>query len=172
MGYLAAWRSDRRRFQHERELKSGDDLVARLDDVQVALEKLGESCAEMRNRALAWGGDPDKVAPSLQAAEDAYQDARALIARLNMRPFADRRVVEQAREAAGEMMVGIRLVRQAVMAHGFPALPESISTEVLAGIGQVPDAIDRGYAAAEQYEALAREAVGKLLGRPREIDLS
>lgn len=56
LGYVAAWRSDRRRFHHERALKASDDLRQRLDDVAAALENLGAASADLRQVILSYGG--------------------------------------------------------------------------------------------------------------------
>jgi hypothetical protein len=52
LGCLAAWRSDRRKFRHERELKAVDDLVALLDEGMVALGKLGKACSNLASAVV------------------------------------------------------------------------------------------------------------------------
>jgi hypothetical protein len=151
------------RFGHERRMKASDDLVALLDGVDVGLEELGGACAELSQYALAYGGEPQLVAPRLQVADDAYQKARALIERLGMRPHADARLVERARASADSMLDGIRLVRRAVIAH---PLGHPYSTEAQAALGGLPARINQGYESKRAYEILGREAIGRLLGHP------
>jgi hypothetical protein len=158
VGYFVAWRADQRRFRHERELKASDDLRMLLDDVEVALDRLAAACAEMRSQVLQHLGD-DRVIPSWRAADDAYQHARAVIARLGMRPHADAQLVKRARDAARGMFEAIRLVDVAILNHR-ANLPDLESDAAMA----VPAAINRGYEGRNTYEALAREALARLLG--------
>jgi hypothetical protein len=158
VGYWAAWRSDLRRFHHERRLDARDDLVRLLDDVEAALDNLGEKCADMRSQVVQHAGGPE-VGPSLIEAQRAFQHARALIARLRMRPYADQTLIEQAQTAANEMQKAIHLARTAIVSHR----AGMIADEMAAAVG-VPDAVEHGYTATEEYETLAREAVGRLIG--------
>jgi hypothetical protein len=163
LGYIAGWRSDMRRFWHDRQLKAADDLVALLDDIEVALDKLGEACAEMRSQSMQYWNTPEVVGPSLQAAEDVYQNARALIARLRMRPYADPELVKKAGAAAACMLEAIRIVRRAIVGQ---STEQPLPSAVTATLGDVPAAVDRGYEGMRVYEAAAREAVARLLGAP------
>jgi hypothetical protein len=158
LGYLAAWRSDIRKFRHERELKASNDLQARLDDVAVALDNLGDACAAMRSEVLQYLGD-DRVIPSWRAADDAYQHTRALIERLGMRPHADLKLVEEANGAARAMLEAIRLVDEAIINHR--ARRPDADSDAVSGVA---DAIERGYARRRAFENLARSVVGRLIG--------
>ena len=159
VGYWAAARSDRRRFKHEQQLKASDDLIARLDDVAVALDQLAGACANMRSAVLSYDADPDRVWTPLLTAEDAYQKARGLIARLGMRSHADPALLEKARAAADRMLDGIREVRAATikarLKSGIPPYTD---------VAVVMNSIEAGYEARREYETHAREAIGNLLG--------
>jgi hypothetical protein len=160
LGYVAGWRSDRRRFRHERTLKASDDLRDRIDDVAAALEDLGGACAEMRQVVLSAGPDLERVPPRLQVAEDAFQAARASIARLGMRPHADESLNESATVASGKMLDAIRAVRAALTwKRAKPDGPEATQELIpLAGF------IEEGYAATRMFQEDAREAIAALLG--------
>jgi hypothetical protein len=167
VGPVGNWLADRRRFSHERKLKSADDLRELIDQVEVALDQLGAACAEMRQRVVPYGGDPERVGPSLHKAEDAYQNARAVIARLSMRPHAGDDLVRQAKGAADHFLEANKLVRTAVVIASMgEQAPMELKTSGLSGLGEVGGAIERGYSATHDYEESARAAVVKLLGSP------
>ncbi len=157
LGYIAAWRGDRRRFGHERTLKASDDLIARLDGVATALENLGSASAELRQIALAAGPRHEQVQPRVLSAEDAYQVARASIARLGMRPHAGEDVMEIATAAATMMLDAIRIVRSA-------ALDDAAAHR---NLGSVVDLIDSGYDYTTRFQEQARAAIADLLSTGR-----
>lgn len=167
--------SDQRRFEHERRMRSGDDLLDLIEQVEVALDQLGAASAEMRQMTVRHGGKPE-VGPSLAKAEDAYQHARGLIARLGMRPHADPDLVGEA-QAAADFFLGVNtLVRKAMVAYEIApqagGQPNPEVSEGFAALGEVPAAVERGYAATKTYEQSARAAVGKLLGSPTSPDVA
>ncbi len=166
----SAREADERRFDHERKLKSSDDLIARVDDVAVALDELGAACATMRQAFLSLGvSDIGAVWPLVRAAEDAYQRAQALNSRLGMRPHAHDQVLKKGEAAAASMNDAIRHAREALIrrraasrAVGVTAA-EAFAAEAM---GPVIESIEQGYKRTKEYEALARVAIGKLLAAP------
>jgi len=116
LGYGAAWIADRRRFRQEQRLKASDDLIARIDDVATALEELGASAARMRRVALVVGPEPNIVEPLVEEGEDAFQRARASVARLRMRPHAPEAILVVADESTKSMVEAITIVRSALVA--------------------------------------------------------
>ncbi len=156
-------RKDERQFDHERRLKSVDDLVSRIDDVEAALENLGEKCAVMRQKAMTHGDDPNELGQPLQVAEDAYQAARASVARLAIRPHAGERLVAGATTAAEAYLGAINSVRSALIGRrmGIHQPPES-----LMALTNVPEQVEDGIQRTRQFEEAAREALERLLGSP------
>ena len=167
VGPVGNWLADRRRFTHDSNLKSSDDLLSLIDQVEVALDQLGVACAEMRRQVVLYESDPVRVGPSLQNAQDAYQPARALIARLRMRPHASDDLVERAKTAADHFQKATRLVRKALVIRqlGERATQEA-RMDGRTALENVPDAVEKGYAATRDYENSARLAVSQLLGTP------
>lgn len=163
LGVLASRWADRRKFAHERNLKASDDLIARIDDVASALEKLGEACAVMRQSFLSLGvADTKAVWPLVRAAEDAYQRTRALNARLGIRPHADPDLLAKAEAAASSLLSAVRDVRMALIhADTVRATGQEPLDEL--PIGSVMENIDTGYTQTREYHAQARVAVGNLL---------
>jgi hypothetical protein len=164
LAILASRWSDRRRFAHERKLKASDDLIERIDDVAVSLDELGGACATMRQAFLAWGvSAPDKVQPLMLAAEDAYQRARALNARLGIRPYANQEVLAKAEAAAKSLHESAKAVRGALIRR--QAASAATGQESLAElpVGPVMEHIETGYKQIAEYHEKARVAVGKLL---------
>ena len=83
-----------------------------LEEVQVALEALGDKSATLRGRYLAVAATrPDEMWPRIHEAEDAFQSARAAIARLGMQPSADKALVTTADDAAKAHHAAVRTVR-------------------------------------------------------------
>ena len=173
-GLLGGWLADRRRsfedrrkaehqLDHDRRLKSVDDLVSRIDEVEARLEDLGEKCATMRQQAMTHGDDPKELGPSLQAAEDSYQATRASIARLGIRPHAGSVLVQKATAAADAYLGAIESVRHALIGR---SMGRHQSEESIMAITEVPEKVDHGINATRVYEAAAREALERLLGSP------
>ena len=181
LGYVAAARSDRRRIaherelkaidvKHERELKASDDLVALLDDVQIALDRLEQACADLRvgfmilerRDVLSFDRlDREKFDPRIVEANRARQDVRALIARLRMRPHANPELVnrvEAAEKALGDALNHMQFAR------GVIELDPQEEAAARKALSKVPGLLDRGREEARAYERLAREAVGHLIG--------
>ena len=166
LGYVAAWLSDKRKFRHERELKASDDLVALLDDVQIAIDRLWAACNDLTvgftilSKVGFDGLDAEKFDPRFATALRADQDARALVARLRMRPHADPELVSRAEAAEGLLQDALNHMRFARAVVGVGA-PTEEATERLS---DVPDLLKRARQEVRAYEALARDAVGKLIG--------
>lgn len=156
-------RKDERQFDHDRRLKSVDDLVSRIDEVEAALEDLGEKCATMRQKALIHGDDPKEVGPPVPEAQDSYQRARASIARLGIRPHAGRGLVDKASAAAGHYLDAYDAAHRALVGR---TLGPHQSAESLMAITQIPEHVEQGIQATREYEAAARQALEGLLGSP------
>jgi hypothetical protein len=154
-GIAGTWR----RFGHERKLKATDDLVQRLDEVEVALTRLSDACAAMRVQTIQYRGDPEQVGDSWVLAVEAYHDARAVVARLSMRPHADRRLVDKANAVTKSMYEAIDAVGNAVKSHRAGRF-EMEGDALL----KVHPSIEAGDAATREYEALARDALDRLIG--------
>lgn len=169
LAYVAAALSDRRHFRHERGLKASDDLRERLDDVAAALEDLGAACAVMRGAVLHHAGSPVQVGPPAVDAGDAYQQARARIARLGMRSHAPGETVAKAQAAADAFREAIQLVREATVAEGMAATTKSqtvldLVTRTNLALSNVPAKVETGYERTRQFETAARDALERLLG--------
>jgi hypothetical protein len=166
LGYLAGWWSDRSRFRHERTLNATDDLIARIDEVAGNLEALGATCATMRQVVLVVGGDTERVPPVLEPAEDAYQVARASIARLGMRPHSGDELPEAATAASKRMMNAIEIVRAALIdqqSHGH------LTPNVRQDIGTLPAVIDDGYGLTRAFQDQARDTLAEITGPPQSV---
>jgi hypothetical protein len=156
--------ADRRRFEHERKLKASDDLIERIDEVGAALGELGAACATTRQVFLALAAsEPDKLWPPIRDAEDAYQRARALTARLGMRPHADAELVKKAEAAAGSHQESTKAVRINLIRS--QAARAAVGSVVMAEypVERVMEHIETGYTLTREYEVQARVAIGQLL---------
>lgn len=156
-------RKDERQFDHDRRLKSVDDLVSRIDEVEAALEDLGEKCALMRQKAVTHGDDPKELGPFVLEAQDAYQRARASIARLGIRPHAGRDLVDKASAAAEHYLDAYRAAHRALIGRSMGAHQ---SEESMMAITEIPTHVDLGIEATREYETAARVALEGLLGSP------
>jgi hypothetical protein len=161
--FASRW-ADRRRFDHERKLKASDDLIARVDEVAVALDELGAACAFMRQAALVFGVEqPDEVWPTVRSAEDAYQRTRASIARLGMRPHAHRALIAKATEASEAFSDTVNGLRTALLRRAAATKATGIPVSTPPDLSGVIAGVENGYTLTREYEALARDALGNLL---------
>ena len=156
-GLLGGWFSDRRRFTADRKLRSADDLVTQIDDVAVALEALADVAATMRSQVVTYGLDREKLGPSAQATQVAYQTARAAIARLAMRPHAGTELVDKATTASKDYLAAYMVVHMALT---------STSSDAERMLGNVLEHVEKGYESQRTFESAARDAIEKLLGAP------
>jgi hypothetical protein len=69
-----------------------------------------------------------------------FQDARALIARLGMRPHANAELIKQAKDAADAMREAIQLAAKALLNHRIERPAEEAEAA-----GAVPAAVRRGF---------------------------
>lgn len=161
VGLVGTRFSDHRRFDAERKVRSGDDLLRLIDDVEVALDQLATACADLRSKATAYLHPNDsRIRPSLDNAHDAYQHARAVIARLSMRPHASDDLVAHAKTAAGRYQeVTLRVHSQLHLLDDGQAIDRQL-------LGVLAQRLKEGDDAMRDYEKAARIVVGKLLGAP------
>jgi hypothetical protein len=174
---LATKWADTRRFKHEddlkasdfeqqRKLKASDDLIARIDDVAVALDELFAACNAMRYAFISLGEtDLEAVRPDYVAAKDASKRALAAIARLRMRPHADSDLVEKAEAAAESLHEAVDHVRKtfAWANAGAKADIRRLQVEQAELDMPVAESIEAGYGHTKEYWALARAGIARLL---------
>jgi hypothetical protein len=159
--------ADRRKFDHERKLKASGDLIERIEGVAVALEELGASAAEARQVYLALSDiDPPKLWTLVRAAEDSYQHARGLTARLGMRPHADAELVSKAEAAASSLLESTRAIRTHLIRTQAARAATGSEPTTVEPLESVIENIERGYALTREYQTLARAAIGRLLDPP------
>jgi hypothetical protein len=171
VGYWAASRSDRRRFEHERGLKASDDVLARVDDVAASLRSLSEACSVL-NAYVTIHGAGEEVRPPHSAARVALRAAEAEIARLAIRPRVPRDTVAKAEAASSCFSRGLDVVTMAMSAttaSESSAGPDSpaLRKVVAAALGALPDyggMVTRGDALISEFEDSARAAMAPLLG--------
>ncbi len=152
-------------FKHEREQRAADDLLLRLDDVEAALERLGEVAAELGQVVFSHGPDPEHVDSKLRELNDTYQVARAQIARLEMRPHADDEVIGRAKAAADKYLEGWKIVRAAAVSR---RLGEERERDLEVRVADLHGLNDEAIAGIREYEVAARQTIRTatgLLGR-------
>jgi hypothetical protein len=137
-----------------------------IDEVEVALDELGATCADTESAAWVWARRKEassgaRLSSGIAEARAAHRHARALIARLGMRPHAGEELIKQASGAAERFDQAVRLFAE-VWARG-------PSTESQAMVAKASDAVEQGRNRTRDYEESARAAVGKLLGPPASL---
>ena len=153
------WLQDHRRYNQEARLRSGDDLLGRIDEVLLALEDLAKAAVELRSMAFTYGADASKIGPTAQATNDAYQRARFSIARLGVRPHADVELVDKATAAAKAFLLA--------WDHAWKALAAGQhSTGSITLLAQIPDQVEKGYKAQREFEQSAQRLMRELAWRP------
>ncbi len=163
LGYVAAWRVDQRRFNHERRLKISDDLRERADEVGSALERLGEAAADLRLVAVTTAEtDLNALQAKRRVVFDRYQVARVSIVRLSMRPGATAELVAIAGKAALEFNGTATAAREALvlLRLGGDGGAERAAALMLS----IPSQVDEGYGATNEYVAEARRVLDSIVG--------
>lgn len=161
---LSTYLSDKRKIRHERGLRKAESLSDHLEKVQVALEALADRAATLRGHYLSVAATrPEEMWPLIHNAEDAFQTARAAIARLGMQPSADEALVTRAQEAAKAHHEAAKTVRvHQLKADMARASGQQEPIEANAA-GTVIESIEKGYKGTREYEEQAKAAIRKLL---------
>jgi hypothetical protein len=172
---LGAWWNDKRRSKedkarderqhdHERALKSGDDLVRLIDEVGGALVNLDDACADMRQLVWSYGVEHPDAALAAKRANDAYQSARVRIAQLGTRPHASEELTTKARTAANNFLEAWKIVHRALVSRTIPNV--EIQARADLELANIQAHNEAGIAAIAEYEGAARAAIADLRGSP------
>jgi hypothetical protein len=162
LAILASRWADRRKFAHERKLKASDDLLARVDEVAAALDRLHDACSEVWH-SFFWSGPQDtkETWTHIRTADEVYWRARSAITRLEIRPHADSDLLAAANAASSCLLSVMQHIRTELTRTDLSRLKrvEVLDRHPEKAINDLEDCDEK----IRQYQQLAREAVAKLL---------